>query len=177
MAFFRRRGTPTRYRGPYGKPIPVTSTVVDPFLLRGPRDPRFRERLWTLFRRTYAGDISKLPPSPPAINEFEDWGELFEHGMLAARGNTVADFVYGRAPLYVHSTNVAWAQYDSEYRHLKVVFHPGRRSQPGRNKYLYGNVSEPEATEFARTASKGQYVWARFVATRTHAGKPTAAII
>lgn len=70
--------------------------------------------------------------------------------MLSA--DEVEAFVYFGAWLPVQSTNVKVAQYDGGKEQLLVEFLNG-------SLYLYSNVSEQEALEFARAFSKGKWVW------------------
>lgn len=67
-------------------------------------------------------------------------------------GGEAADFVYLGELLFVHSSNVAAAQYDVYSRTMMVEFKGGAA-------YLYSDVSEDEAIAFANAQSKGSWVW------------------
>jgi hypothetical protein len=69
-------------------------------------------------------------------------------------GDAVAGFVYEGEPLFVHSTNVALAQYHLAERSLMLEFKGG-------SAYLYRDISEAEALDFAKASSKGGWVWDR----------------
>lgn len=70
--------------------------------------------------------------------------------------DVVEAFVYSGQPLYVHSTNVKMARYDAASRQLTVAF----KDKNGRagGVYLYDDVTEDEAVQFAKYQSKGSYV-------------------
>lgn len=58
-------------------------------------------------------------------------------------------------PLFVHSTNVAMAQYYPEEEKMLVEFKSG-------GSYLYWPVSEEEAIQFLHQGSKGSFIWSVF---------------
>lgn len=78
-----------------------------------------------------------------------------------------ADFVYNGSILYVHSSNVAAAQYTIESNQLILSFLNG-------SVYVYGDVSEDEAISFAQSMSKGSWVWQnlRVLGSKTAHKKP-----
>lgn len=66
--------------------------------------------------------------------------------------DVVAGFVYDQDYLPVHSSNVAAAQYFITDQKLMVEFRSGAA-------YLYSNVTEQEAVQFATALSKGGFCW------------------
>lgn len=64
----------------------------------------------------------------------------------------VEGFVYDQQPFFVHSTNVVMAQYFIQTKQMMVEYKDSRA-------YLYDNVSEDEAINFAKAESKGVWVW------------------
>jgi len=62
------------------------------------------------------------------------------------------DFVYGGELLFVHSSNVAAAQYFWGEHKMMIEFLNG-------SAYLYSSVNETEAWTFATAGSKGGWVW------------------
>lgn len=69
-------------------------------------------------------------------------------------GEQVDNFVYNQEPLLTHSSNVAMMQYFIDTNKLMVEFNNG-------SAYLYSNISETEAFEFAQASSKGSAIWDR----------------
>lgn len=67
-------------------------------------------------------------------------------------GEEVYAFVHEQWPLFVHSSNVVMAQYFHADRKLLIEFKTGKA-------YLYSEVSEHEAIEFAKSPSKGVWCW------------------
>ncbi len=65
----------------------------------------------------------------------------------------VQDFVYGREPIYVHSTNVVAAQYNDDLKKLAVKFKGKGQA------YMYHDCDERMAFDFAQDWSKGGWVW------------------
>src|ERR1700722_10160178 len=63
-------------------------------------------------------------------------------------GNEIERFIYDQELMFVHSSNVAAAQYFFEDRKLMLEFKDG-------SAYLYSNVGEDEAYQFANAQSKG----------------------
>lgn len=70
----------------------------------------------------------------------------------ALPASDVEAFVYEEQPLFVHSTNVAMAQYFFTTKQMMVEFLGG-------GAYLYDGVTEDEAIQFAKAPSKGGWVW------------------
>lgn len=67
-------------------------------------------------------------------------------------GGEVLNFVRKQIFLPVNSTNVRGATYFQESNQMLVEFKGG-------SAYVYSNVSEQEAINFAQAASKGAWVW------------------
>ena len=61
-------------------------------------------------------------------------------------------FIYEGATLHVHSTNVGWGQYNHAKKELTIHY-------KGDGTYVYSNVSEEEALQFAKAPSKGGFCW------------------
>ena len=64
----------------------------------------------------------------------------------------ISEFVYEGQPLFVHSSNVAMAQYFKESKQIMVEYLDGEA-------WMFGNFSEQEAIAFAQAQSKGVFVW------------------
>ena len=64
----------------------------------------------------------------------------------------VAQFVHDEEPLFVHSSNVVMAQYFPDDEKMLVEF-------KNEASYLYSDVSQEEALDFAKANSKGEWVW------------------
>lgn len=83
--------------------------------------------------------------SPDLSQEnIEKWQQLTE--------DEVESFVYDNELVFVHSTNVAAAQYFFEDKKLMLEFNDG-------SAYLYSNISEEDAIYFMKAQSKGRFVW------------------
>ena len=91
----------------------------------------------------YAGTSTE---EPYTAEEIEKWEQLSPE--------SVEGFVHDQQPLFVHSSNVSMAQYFPETNQMMVEFLNG-------SSYLYDNVSQQEAVEFAQEQSKGGWVWTR----------------
>lgn len=129
---------------------------------------------WDKLKRTFGRGV-KPPPVPKAPARIEgghrgiaagSWKERVRKQQLEEEVFTdeeqaqwkplspdmAGGFVYDAEPLFVHSTNVAMCQYYLESRQMMVEFLNG-------SAYLYDNVSEQEAIDFAKFPSKGAWVW------------------
>ncbi len=67
-------------------------------------------------------------------------------------GQYVEDFVQNGEIMFVHSTNVAAAQYHKDAQKLMIEYLDG-------SAYLYSPISESMAYTFAEYDSKGGFVW------------------
>jgi hypothetical protein len=67
-------------------------------------------------------------------------------------GDAVAGFVFEGEPLFVHSSNVAMAQYHLAEGKIMIEYLNGEA-------WLYGSVSASEALDFAKAQSKGGWLW------------------
>lgn len=67
------------------------------------------------------------------------------------------DFVFNGQIMFVHSTNVAAAQYFIETNQLMVEF-LGKKGKAN-SAYLYNNIGVEDAVSFAKAESKGIWVW------------------
>lgn len=97
-----------------------------------------------------AGDVSERARIqqtgqwPYTEEEMEQWKPV--------PADQVEAFLYHQELMPVHSTNVAAAQYFIEDQKMMIEFENG-------SAYLYSNITEPEALQFAQAASKGTWVW------------------
>jgi hypothetical protein len=79
--------------------------------------------------------------------------EAAERGQdLFLASDEVHGFVHEQEPLFVRSTNVAMAQYFKADEKLMIEYLNG-------SAYLYSDVSERMALDFAQSPSKGDWVW------------------
>lgn len=83
----------------------------------------------------------QIPP-PYSQEEIDAWRTL---GVDEVEG-----FLHNGEMLFVHSSNVAAAQYYPEEQKMMIEFLDG-------GKYLYSNISEQEALTFAQAPSKGRW--------------------
>ena len=121
--------------------------------------------------RTILGGRNPTPPKPPSAGAghrgvamgSRDAPDLasYQQRLQAGREEVPADevdaFLHGGYPLFVHSTNVAMAQYFPETNQLMVEY-LGKKNKGG-GAYLYDSVSPAEAESFARAQSKGSWIW------------------
>lgn len=83
----------------------------------------------------------------------------------------IEEFVYEGRILFVHSSNVASAQYFPEDEKLQIEYLSG-------GVWLYGQVTISEAVHFAQAPSKGKWLWqhVRIQGTKTGHKKPATKI-
>jgi len=82
---------------------------------------------------------------PYTKEEIEKWRNL--------PAGTVEGFVHNQELLHVHSSNVGALQYYPETQQLMVEY-LGKKGKAPRS-YLYDNVTQAEAIQFATVTSKG----------------------
>lgn len=132
--------------------------------------PGFFDKLRNLFRKkpTTPKRQSILPPGEGghrgiAAGDLEERRRLQQEGLWPYAqeemekwkpipADEVEAFMYEEQPMFVHSTNVAMAQYFLKDQKLLVEFKNG-------SAYIYSNISESEALKFAQSPSKGDYIW------------------
>ena len=91
-------------------------------------------------RGVAAGNVAQPDVSPENRAKWRVLGE-----------ETARGFMEGE-PLFVHSTNVAMAQYFPDANKLMVEFKGG-------GAYMYDDISPDDAWNFLHAASKGAFVW------------------
>jgi hypothetical protein len=92
------------------------------------------------------GESKHTSPSPVVL----DSGRILNRQSVGS--DEVYEFLMEGAPLFVHSSNVAMAQYYPEDEKLQIEFLNG-------SAYLYSPVSMELAQKFAEAHSKGIWVW------------------
>ena len=120
-------------------------------MFRGNKKPQ-RVRIGEGHRGIAARDLAMRQRRQARGREPYSWEEIKKWETLSVE--EVDDFVNGGQPLFVHSSNVVSAQYYPIERKMLIQFKDGR--------YMYSNVSEQEALNFAQAQSKGAFVWDTF---------------
>jgi len=120
---------------------------------------KLKDRLRNLFggKKPTAPRLTAPAPRGMAIGstknpDLTSFLERSEAGHAEIPVDEVQDFLTGGQPLFVHSTNVAMAQYFPEDQKMMIEYKNGAA-------YLYSSISESDAKSFAYAPSKGSWVW------------------
>lgn len=95
----------------------------------------------SLKERTRKQERGEYPYSQEEIDKWQTVG-----------GNEVYDFVQNQEILFVNSSNLVAAQYFANEKKLMIEYKGG-------SAYVYNNITEQEAVEFAQAQSKGGWIW------------------